>query len=96
MAVTFDEIGADGISVDEDVVLNDFHKIKKSAGALELLSILLCLIMFDNVRNRTIEDVAEHIECLCSDGFSLFHAVDGIGGNTVLKNQFIFCHIFAK
>ena len=52
--------------------------------------------MLDNVRNRTIKDVAEHIEGFCGDGFSFFHAVDRIAVNTVLKNQLVLCHVLTK
>lgn len=49
-----------------------------------------------HIGNGAVQDIAEDIQGLGGDGLAFFHAVNGISGNTVLKNQFVFCHVLTK
>ena len=53
-------------------------------------------IVFDNIGNGAVQDIAEYIQCLRGDGLAFLHTVDGIGGNTMLKDQFVFCYVLTK
>ena len=57
---------------------------------------LFCLIVFDNIGNGAVQDIAEYIQCLRGDGLAFLHAVNGVGGNTMLKDQFVFCYVLTK
>ena len=43
--------------------------------------------MFNNIGNGAVQDVAEDIQGLGGDGLAFFHTVNGVGGNTMLKDQ---------
>ena len=49
--------------------------------------------MFNNIGNGAVQDVAEDIQGLGGDGLAFFHTVNGVGGNTMLKDQFVFCYV---
>lgn len=53
---------------------------------------LRCLFfdMFDNIADFAIEHIAERVERFCADVLSVFHAVKGVGGKALVKNQMIF------
>lgn len=67
-----------------------------SAGGYDSCRQLFCLIVFDNIGNGAVQDIAEYIQCLRGDGLAFLHTVDGIGGNTMLKDQFVFCYVLTK
>lgn len=52
--------------------------------------------MFDNIGNGAVQDIAEDIQGLRGDGLAFLHAVNGVGGNTMLKDQFVFCYVLTK
>ena len=77
--------------------LASFQRVfRPSAGGYDSCRQLFCLIVFDNIGNGAVQDIAEYIQCLRGDGLAFLHTVDGIGGNTMLKDQFVFCYVLTK
>ena len=59
-------------------------------------AVLHRLFIFQNIRDRAVEDEAQRIKGFCGDGFPLFHPVQRVGGYAVLEDQFVFGDSFLE
>ena len=51
---------------------------------------MLFFYKFDDITDFTIQCIAKSVQRFCVDGFAFFHAMEGVGGKTLLINQIVF------